>query len=120
MHQHPHVPRQTVQQEAPQSRPSQGEHPGGAPRPLVEAAIENPNALVSQPPNRSRDVMCLPPEPDVVSSDSTNSVREQLRQVNQRRSERPPRQIPICPRDSGQTNPLQFPTTGSGALRREH
>ncbi|RZS22803.1 hypothetical protein BHM03_00055646 [Ensete ventricosum] len=83
-HQHPHVPLQTVQQEAPQSRPSQGEHPGGAPRPPVEAAIENPNASVSQPLNRSRDVMRLPPEPDVVSSDSTNSMREQLRQVNQR------------------------------------
>ncbi|RZS28342.1 hypothetical protein BHM03_00061925 [Ensete ventricosum] len=83
-HQHPHFPRQTVQQEAPQSRSSQGEHPGGAPRPSVEAAIENPNASVSQPPNRSRDVMRLPLEPDVVSSYSTNSIREQLHQVNQR------------------------------------
>ncbi|RZR71604.1 hypothetical protein BHM03_00006003 [Ensete ventricosum] len=42
---------------------------------------------MSQPSNRSRDVMRLPPEPDVVSSDSTNSVREQLRQVNQRLDE---------------------------------
>ncbi|RWV80874.1 hypothetical protein GW17_00057778 [Ensete ventricosum] len=57
------------------------------PTPPVEATIENPNASVSQPPNRSRDVMRLPPEPDVVSSDSTNSVREQLRQVNQRLDE---------------------------------
>ncbi|RRT51062.1 hypothetical protein B296_00032986 [Ensete ventricosum] len=64
-HQHPHVPRQTVQQEAPQSRPSQGEHPGGTPHPPVEATIENPNASVSQSPNRSQDVMRLPPEPDV-------------------------------------------------------
>ncbi|RWW08624.1 hypothetical protein GW17_00027927 [Ensete ventricosum] len=31
--------------------------------------------------------MHLPPEPDVVSSDSTNSVKEQLRQVNQRLDE---------------------------------
>ncbi|RRT84284.1 hypothetical protein B296_00000156 [Ensete ventricosum] len=31
--------------------------------------------------------MHLPPEPDVVSLDSTNSVREQLRQVNQRLDE---------------------------------
>ncbi|RRT32779.1 hypothetical protein B296_00050343, partial [Ensete ventricosum] len=38
---------------------------------------------MSQPPNRSRDVMRLPPKPDVVSSDSTNSVRE-LCQINQR------------------------------------
>ncbi|RZS29033.1 hypothetical protein BHM03_00062700 [Ensete ventricosum] len=82
--QHPHVPRQAVREEAPQSRPSQGEHPGGAPRPPTEAAIKNPNVSVSQPPNRSRDVMRLPLEPDVVSSYSTNSVREQLRQVNQR------------------------------------
>ncbi|RWW79602.1 hypothetical protein BHE74_00012097 [Ensete ventricosum] len=88
MHQHPHIPRQTVQHEAPQSRPSQGEHPRGlAPHPPVEATIENPNALVSQPSNRSRDVMRLPLERDVVSSDSTNSVREQLRQVNQRLDE---------------------------------
>ncbi|RRT31259.1 hypothetical protein B296_00049413 [Ensete ventricosum] len=58
--------------------------PRRTPRPPVEAAIENPNASVSQPPNRSRDDMRLPPEPDVVSLDSTNSVREQLCQVNQR------------------------------------
>ncbi|RWW12345.1 hypothetical protein GW17_00023989 [Ensete ventricosum] len=45
------------------------------------------NASVSQPANHSRDVMCLSLEPDVVSSDSTNSVREQLRQVNQRLDE---------------------------------
>ncbi|RRT40315.1 hypothetical protein B296_00041596 [Ensete ventricosum] len=109
-------------------------HPGKAPRPSVEAAIENLNASVSQPPNRSRDVIRLPPEPDVVSSNSTNSVREQLRQVNQRIDEVQrdfvgvqgggrrdhQRRIPICPRDSGQTNSLQFPTTGSGALQREH
>ncbi|RWW37822.1 hypothetical protein BHE74_00057014 [Ensete ventricosum] len=31
--------------------------------------------------------MCTSLEPDVVSSDSTNSVREQLRQVNQRLNE---------------------------------
>ncbi|RRT66470.1 hypothetical protein B296_00014699 [Ensete ventricosum] len=65
MHQHPHVPRQTLQQEAPQLRSSQGEHPGGAPHPPVEATIENPNASVSQPANRSRDVIRLPPELDV-------------------------------------------------------
>ncbi|RZS22496.1 hypothetical protein BHM03_00055284 [Ensete ventricosum] len=76
------------EREAPQSRPSQGEHPrGSAPHPPVEATIENPNASVSQPPNRSRDVMRLLPEPDVVSSDSTNSVRKQLCQVNQRLDE---------------------------------
>ncbi|RRT77098.1 hypothetical protein B296_00026196 [Ensete ventricosum] len=55
--------------------------------PPVEATIENPNASVSQPTNRSRDVMRLLPESDVVSSDSTNLVREQLRQVNQRLDE---------------------------------
>ncbi|RRT57170.1 hypothetical protein B296_00027663 [Ensete ventricosum] len=83
-HQHPHVPRQTVQQEAPHSRPTQGGHPDGTPHPPVEATIENPNVSVSQPPNRSRDVMRLPSKPDVVSLYSTNSVREQLRKVNQR------------------------------------
>ncbi|RRT32222.1 hypothetical protein B296_00047473 [Ensete ventricosum] len=63
------------------------EHPGGAPHPLVEATIENPNASVSQSTNHSRDVMRLPLELDVVSSDSTNLVREQLCQVNQRLDE---------------------------------
>ncbi|RZS25381.1 hypothetical protein BHM03_00058569 [Ensete ventricosum] len=67
---------------------SQGEHLDGAPHhPPIEATIENPNASVSQPANCSRDVMRLPPEPDVVSTDSTNSVREQLRQVNHRLDE---------------------------------
>ncbi|RZR77341.1 hypothetical protein BHM03_00002382 [Ensete ventricosum] len=42
---------------------------------------------MSQPTNHSQDVMRILPEPDVVSSDSTNSVREQLRQVNQRLDE---------------------------------
>ncbi|RWV83229.1 hypothetical protein GW17_00055193 [Ensete ventricosum] len=51
---------------------------------VPSANLRNPNASVSQPLNRSRDVMRLPLEPDVVSSDSTNSMREQLRQVNQR------------------------------------
>ncbi|RWW80984.1 hypothetical protein BHE74_00010648 [Ensete ventricosum] len=89
MHQRPDVPRQTLQQEAPQSRPTQGEHPGSGAlhHPPIEATIENPNTSVSQPANRSRDVMHTPLEPYVVSSDSTNSVREQLRQVNQRLDE---------------------------------
>ncbi|RRT78009.1 hypothetical protein B296_00012576 [Ensete ventricosum] len=51
------------------------------------ATIENLNASVSQPTSRSRNVMHTPLEPDVVSSDSTNSVREQLCQVNQRLDE---------------------------------
>ncbi|RZS08468.1 hypothetical protein BHM03_00039451 [Ensete ventricosum] len=89
VHQRPDVSRQTLQQEAPQSRSTQGEHPGsGAPHhPPIEATIENPNASVSQPTNHSRDVMRTPPEPDVVSSNSTNSMREQLHQVNQRLDE---------------------------------
>ncbi|RRT75390.1 hypothetical protein B296_00031262 [Ensete ventricosum] len=89
MHQCPDVPRQMLQQEAPQSRPTQGEHPdsGALHHPPIEATIENPNALVSQPVNHSRDVMRTPLESDVVSSDSTNSVREQLCQVNQRLDE---------------------------------
>ncbi|RZS07773.1 hypothetical protein BHM03_00038675 [Ensete ventricosum] len=44
-----------------------------AERPPVEATIKNPNISVSQPSNRSRDVMHLPLEPDIVSLDSTNS-----------------------------------------------
>ncbi|RRT49687.1 hypothetical protein B296_00050451 [Ensete ventricosum] len=89
MHQRLDVPRHTLQQEAPQSRPTQGEHhDSGAPHhPPIKATIENPNASVSQSANRSQDVMCIPLEPDVVSSYSTNSVREPLRQVNQRLDE---------------------------------
>ncbi|RWW73964.1 hypothetical protein BHE74_00018115, partial [Ensete ventricosum] len=67
----------------PESRPKENtpaEHPT-TPRSRIS------NASVSQPANHSRDVMCLSLEPDVVSSDSTNSVREQLRQVNQRLDE---------------------------------
>ncbi|RRT79599.1 hypothetical protein B296_00005181 [Ensete ventricosum] len=48
---------------------------------------ENPNASVIQPTSRSRNVVCIPSEPDAVSSDSTDSMREQLRQVNQRLDE---------------------------------
>ncbi|RZR83740.1 hypothetical protein BHM03_00010469 [Ensete ventricosum] len=89
MHQRPYVPRQTLQQEAPRSRPTRGEHPGSGAlhHPPIEAMIENLNASVSQSTNHSRDVMRTPLELDVISSDSTNSVREQLRQVNQRLDE---------------------------------
>ncbi|RWW49987.1 hypothetical protein BHE74_00043799 [Ensete ventricosum] len=89
MHQRPDVPRQMLQQEAPRSRPTRGEHPGSGAlhHPPIKAMIENLNASVSQPTNHSRDVMRTPLEPDVVSSDSTNSVREQLCQVNQRLDE---------------------------------
>ncbi|RRT74529.1 hypothetical protein B296_00018205 [Ensete ventricosum] len=52
-----------------------------------EVMTENPNASVSQPTSRSRNVVRTPPEPDIVSSYSTNSVREQLCQVNQRLDE---------------------------------
>ncbi|RWW56416.1 hypothetical protein BHE74_00036865 [Ensete ventricosum] len=77
MHQHSDVPRQTLQQEAPQSRPTQGEHPGRAPHhPPIEATIENSNASVSQPTNRSRDVMRTPLEPDVVQRDFVRSKEE--------------------------------------------
>ncbi|RRT50049.1 hypothetical protein B296_00027117 [Ensete ventricosum] len=48
---------------------------------------ENLNASVSQLTSRSQNVVRTPPEPDVVSLDSTNSMREQLRQVNYRLDE---------------------------------
>ncbi|RWW69166.1 hypothetical protein BHE74_00023255 [Ensete ventricosum] len=48
---------------------------------------ENPNTSVSQPTSRSWNIVRIPSEPDVVSSNSTDSVREQLRQVNQRLDE---------------------------------
>ncbi|RRT70283.1 hypothetical protein B296_00032361 [Ensete ventricosum] len=78
-----------LQREVPQSRPAQEEHPDNrAPyHPSIEATTENQNASTSQPASRSQDVMRTPPEPDVDSSYSTNSVREQFRQVNQRLDE---------------------------------
>ncbi|RRT36379.1 hypothetical protein B296_00023141 [Ensete ventricosum] len=75
IHQHPDVPQQTLQQEAPQSRLTQGEHPGGAPHhPPIEATIENPNASVSQPMNRSRDVMRTPLEDFVKSKEEVEET----------------------------------------------
>ncbi|RRT56101.1 hypothetical protein B296_00024247 [Ensete ventricosum] len=58
-HERSNVPRQTLQQEVPQSRPAQEEHPdNGAPHhPPIKATTENPNASVSQPASRSRNIM---------------------------------------------------------------
>ncbi|RRT58208.1 hypothetical protein B296_00018482 [Ensete ventricosum] len=81
MHQHPYVPRQTLQQEAPQSRLSHGEHPDRAPHPPVEATIKNPNA---------------------------SSVREQLRQVNQRLVE-VQRDFVRCKEEVGETTKGRSP-----------
>ncbi|RWW38339.1 hypothetical protein BHE74_00056436 [Ensete ventricosum] len=45
-HQHPYIPRQTMQQEAPQSRLSQGEHPcGSAPHPPCRSHDREPERL---------------------------------------------------------------------------
>ncbi|RRT32965.1 hypothetical protein B296_00053254 [Ensete ventricosum] len=45
-HQHPYIPRQTMQQEAPQSRLSQGEHPcGSAPHPPGRSHDREPERL---------------------------------------------------------------------------
>ncbi|RWW44403.1 hypothetical protein BHE74_00049853 [Ensete ventricosum] len=60
-HQCPDAPRQTLQWEVPQSRPTREEHPN------------------NEAPHH--------PRTNVISSYSTNSVREQLRQVNQRLDE---------------------------------
>ncbi|RRT48129.1 hypothetical protein B296_00050844 [Ensete ventricosum] len=55
--------------------------------PPTKDTSENPNASAAQPTSHSRDVARVPPDPNVISSDSTDSVREQLRQVNQRLDE---------------------------------
>ncbi|RZS04044.1 hypothetical protein BHM03_00034318, partial [Ensete ventricosum] len=67
-----------------QGRPKENnpaEHPTPQSKPRSRTRM---HASLSQPTNRSRGVVRLPPEPNVVSSNSTNSVREQLHQVNQR------------------------------------
>ncbi|RWW24379.1 hypothetical protein GW17_00011341 [Ensete ventricosum] len=55
--------------------------------PPTEDTLENPNVSAAQPASHSQDVARVPPELDVISSDSTDSVREQLHQVNQRLDE---------------------------------
>ncbi|RWV90521.1 hypothetical protein GW17_00047269 [Ensete ventricosum] len=84
-YQHPVTPQQTPQQGVPQSPLTRGEQPdNGGPRHLpTEVTIENLNASVMQPASHSRHVVCVPSEPNIISLDSTDSVREQLRQVNQ-------------------------------------
>ncbi|RZR87688.1 hypothetical protein BHM03_00015133 [Ensete ventricosum] len=88
-HQRPNAPRQMLQQGVPQSMPTQEEHPDNeVPRRLPnEAMVENPNASIIQPSIRSRNVVHIPSESDAISSDSTDSMRKQLRQVNQRLDE---------------------------------
>ncbi|RRT84784.1 hypothetical protein B296_00002413 [Ensete ventricosum] len=55
--------------------------------PQTKDTPENSNASIAQLASRSRDVVRALPDPDIVSSDSTDSVREQLRLVNQRLDE---------------------------------
>ncbi|RRT55075.1 hypothetical protein B296_00020725 [Ensete ventricosum] len=57
----------------------------GAPQPKETSG--NPNVPVARLASHSWDVAHAPPELDIISSDSTDSVREQLRQVNQRLDE---------------------------------
>ncbi|RZR88775.1 hypothetical protein BHM03_00016406 [Ensete ventricosum] len=84
--QHSDAPQQMPQQGISQLSQTRGEQPdNGGPRRLpTEVIAENPNASVIQPASPSRNIVHVPSESDVISSDSTNSVREQLRQVNQR------------------------------------
>ncbi|RWW45716.1 hypothetical protein BHE74_00048420 [Ensete ventricosum] len=85
-HQHLDAPRQTLQQRVPQSTLTREEHhDNGVPRRLSnEVMAEILKATVIQPTSHSRNVVHIPSEPDAVSLDSTDSVREQPRQVNQR------------------------------------
>ncbi|RWV96687.1 hypothetical protein BHE74_00014207 [Ensete ventricosum] len=48
---------------------------------------ENPNTPIARSVSHSWDVIHMAPELDIISSDSTDSVKEQLRQVNQRLDE---------------------------------
>ncbi|RZS10690.1 hypothetical protein BHM03_00041949 [Ensete ventricosum] len=88
-HQRPDAPRQTPQQGIPQSSLTRGEQPdNGGPRRLsTEVMVENLNTSVMQPASCSWNVIHVPTKLDAISSDSTDSVGEQLRQVNQRLDE---------------------------------
>ncbi|RWV83334.1 hypothetical protein GW17_00055077 [Ensete ventricosum] len=78
-----------LQQGVPQSTPTREEHPENeVPRRLPnEVMAKNSNASVIQSASHSRNVIRIPSEPDAASSDSTDLVREQLCQVNQRLDE---------------------------------
>ncbi|RWV94825.1 hypothetical protein GW17_00042601 [Ensete ventricosum] len=53
----------------------------------TEVTLENPSTPVVCSTNHSRDIAHMAPKLDTLSSDSTDSIRKQLRQVNQRLDE---------------------------------
>ncbi|RRT74119.1 hypothetical protein B296_00001691 [Ensete ventricosum] len=83
------TPWQAPQQGRPQSPPAQEEQPNheGQRRPTIEETPRNTNTLAARSLSHSWNVICMAPEQDIISLDSTDSVKEQLRQVNQRLDE---------------------------------
>ncbi|RRT37757.1 hypothetical protein B296_00027796 [Ensete ventricosum] len=105
-HQCPDAPWQTLQQGVPQSTPTREEHPKNeVPRCLPnEVMAKNPNTSVIQSASSSRNVIRIPSEPDAASSDSTDLVREQLCQVNQRLDEVQREFVKSKEEDDGETS----------------
>ncbi|RWV88483.1 hypothetical protein BHE74_00028992 [Ensete ventricosum] len=56
-------------------------------RSSTEVTLENSNTSAAQPASHAQNIVHVPSELNIISSDSNNSVREQLRQVNQRLDE---------------------------------
>ncbi|RWV78432.1 hypothetical protein GW17_00060608 [Ensete ventricosum] len=84
----PNIPRQPPQSKVPQSMLIRGERlEEELCFPHTKDTPKNPNASITQPASRSRDIVQAPPDPDIISSYLTDSVREQLRLVNQRMDE---------------------------------
>ncbi|RRT35401.1 hypothetical protein B296_00043744, partial [Ensete ventricosum] len=80
------APWQVPQQGRPQSPPAQEKQPNneGIMVPHNRRNVNKPEHPAAQSVSHSRDVIHMAPDLDIISSDSTDSVKEQLRQVNQR------------------------------------
>ncbi|RRT80263.1 hypothetical protein B296_00007969 [Ensete ventricosum] len=85
----PNVPRQPPQSEVAQPMSIRGEklEDEGPRLPPTKDTLENPNTSAAQPTSRYRDIAQVPHDLDVISSDSTDLVREQLPHVNHKLDE---------------------------------
>ncbi|RWW12485.1 hypothetical protein GW17_00023845 [Ensete ventricosum] len=83
------APLPTPQQIQPQSPSTREEQPNleGRRHPIIEIRSGTPSVTVARLVSHPRDSIHATPELDTLSFDSTNLLREQLRQVNQRLDE---------------------------------
>ncbi|RRT73525.1 hypothetical protein B296_00030540 [Ensete ventricosum] len=83
------APLQTPQEERPRSsQPREGPPDTEIPRcPTTEGTSTSLGVPAARSASHSRDIAHTAPKPDVISSDLTDSIKEQIRQVNQRLDE---------------------------------